>query len=318
MSARFIKFIQSEETLSLLKNYPHAFLLLSLVASRARRTPDPLRQTNLNEALIGDYKSCGLTRQQYRSALKVLEDLKYLEIVKKIKNGKNSTIKITIGPTIRGTIVRLINSDIWDINSDGCNHQSNHQSNHLATIWQPSGNHEQERIRMNKNDKKEPTLPFLSEIAQHLSTLELCLGSVGFSIERMKSDWLEGKIKSRSLEALLKYAEKIAWGFHGKIMDENSRKKENELRGIESKSDKSESENRDRLINHNRAEALLFAREQPNGVKVVPRDTYLEIIDSRGFKTLSYASSYEEWRSATGNYLKVLDSGWEGEAVDEK
>ncbi len=157
MSDRFIKFIPGQRADWLQENYPNAFLLLTLIAKRARRYSGHIDEFEIGWALLGDHKSAGLTRQQYRTSLDFLEEKKFLEIVHKGKNDKKSTIKSTIKRTINGTIVKLIDSTIWDINPEHDNHQINHQTNPRLTIAQPSPNHEQERrkkeIRKNKEKK---------------------------------------------------------------------------------------------------------------------------------------------------------------------
>lgn len=111
---------RSDETLALLSS-PNAFALLTIVAIRARRT-DIFNINNLKpgEALIGDYASCGLTRQQYRTALSKLKKWKF----------------ITTKATNKGTIATLVDTRIYDINKDDSNQQDNHQ----ATTEQPSSN----------------------------------------------------------------------------------------------------------------------------------------------------------------------------------
>ena len=68
----FIKLNRGPETLELL-NDPNAFILLTVIALRARRT-DEFNVHNLRsgEALIGDYAKYGLTHRQYRTAMKRL------------------------------------------------------------------------------------------------------------------------------------------------------------------------------------------------------------------------------------------------------
>lgn len=156
----FVKLIRSDHTEFLVSEWPHAFLLLTLIAYRALREDDPIRGLIAGDALLGDYKSCGLTRQQYRTALKKLEEFGYIEI---ITNGKSffkrekSTIKITI----TGTLVNIKNSKVYDINKNTFNHQSNQQ----LTNSQPTANHEQEykedkNIEIKeKNIKKEKQVP---------------------------------------------------------------------------------------------------------------------------------------------------------------
>jgi len=55
----------------LLRHHPKAFLLLALIARRARHNPDVFSPFKLEvgEALIGDFKSCGLTYKEYRTNL---------------------------------------------------------------------------------------------------------------------------------------------------------------------------------------------------------------------------------------------------------
>ena len=108
---------------------PDCFILLTQIAQRAKRTNDfNIHNLKLGEALIGDYKNIGLTRQQYRTATKKLENWQF----------------ITIKTTNKGTIATLINTDVFDINV-------NLPTNNL-TIKQPSSNHQ---ATTNKNDKNE-------------------------------------------------------------------------------------------------------------------------------------------------------------------
>jgi hypothetical protein len=169
---RFIKLIPSQESEYLVLKYPNAFLLLTVIAMRARRThghPDGLK---VGECHIGDYQSCGITRQQYRTALTVLCDRGIVEIVETCRSRKKDTDtpplspplfctpptvqtgnvqKSTKGSTTRGTLVRLLTTDVYDINAE----DPNQQTNHRPTTDQPPTNHEQERTRKKKNGKKE-------------------------------------------------------------------------------------------------------------------------------------------------------------------
>lgn len=128
----FYKAIRSRDHEELLRR-PNEYALLSLIAYRARRTNgfsvDNLRP---GEALIGDYEACGLTRRKYRTALENLKKWGFL----------------TIKPTNKGTIARLINSNIFDINPERCGHQTDHR----PTIDRPSTDH---RPATNKNVKNE-------------------------------------------------------------------------------------------------------------------------------------------------------------------
>ena len=115
MAERFIKFIPSEEYLYLLKHHPNALLLLIQIASRARRIighPDGL---NPYEAFIGDYKEAGIeTEKKYRTAKKILIDRGHLKIIETCRNRK----KGATGMATIGTKVKLLRSDVFDINSE--------------------------------------------------------------------------------------------------------------------------------------------------------------------------------------------------------
>ena len=149
---RFIKFIPGEKATYLRQNHPSAFLLLNLIAERARRTPNHIDGLLVGDAMLGDHKLAGLTRQQYRTALEKLTDLNMIEIVhngKKFLKREKSTIKLTIV----GMLVNLKDSSIWDINSE----EINQHINQRATNEQPTSNHKEERKRKKKKEKEEDT-----------------------------------------------------------------------------------------------------------------------------------------------------------------
>jgi len=121
-AAGFIKLMRDAEVVpELLRDMP-AMHLLTVVAYRARRTNgfhcDGLEP---GEALVGDYAQYGMTRQQYRSALKRLEKWEFA----------------TFRPTTMGTIAKLADSRIYDINGD----DTNQQTNQRPTNDQPTANH---------------------------------------------------------------------------------------------------------------------------------------------------------------------------------
>src|SRR5438874_12837877 len=97
----FLKLMRSPESLELLHSDPLAFTLLTVIAQRARwRTAFDVRGLNFGEALIGDYKEMGLSRQQYRTRLDRL-----------VKCGF-----VTIRATPKGTIAKLTSTAVFDIN----------------------------------------------------------------------------------------------------------------------------------------------------------------------------------------------------------
>jgi len=118
------------EGLELLEASPSAFLLLVLIAFRARRTGSTYstHKLKMNEAVIGDHETIGLTRQQYRGAMEKLE--KYgLAVFKRDK---------------RGTIATLISTAIFDINAESGEDAFNDKQpfqNLLGAIQQPTDKH---------------------------------------------------------------------------------------------------------------------------------------------------------------------------------
>ena len=142
MSERFIKLIPSEESNWLLLNHGNAFLVLTLIATRARRLnghPDGLIA---GDAIISASDLSSLSRQNFRTALDKLVEFGYIKI---ISNGKRffESRKSTIKLTIKSMLVNLLKSTIYDINSESNNQQINQQ----LTNSQPTANHKQERRR---------------------------------------------------------------------------------------------------------------------------------------------------------------------------
>lgn len=152
MTERFLKLILSAELDYLQENHPNAFLLLILIAKRARRYDGNPDELVIGEAYIGDYEKAGIaTRQQYRTALDVLTMRSHIIKVETCRTRQKSTT----GSTTKGTKVKILRSDVCDINPE----YNNHLINHRATTDQPPTNHEQERTRKNKKEKKEQQPP---------------------------------------------------------------------------------------------------------------------------------------------------------------
>jgi len=149
----FVKLNRTEETEYILKHHPNAYLLLSLIAIRARRSPNFLKDLDLCEAMIGDYKSCGLSHQQSRTALKYLED--------------NNLIHTCA--TNKGTVVKLINSDVFDINVIETNKQSTNQN---APHQHADNKPPNTKSTTNKNDKNIKNERIKEERRKHTSEFE--------------------------------------------------------------------------------------------------------------------------------------------------
>ena len=101
----FVMLYRGEEVDDLMR-HPNAFTLLSLIALRARYANSArLDGLKIGQALIGDWEATGLTRGQYRAALKRLVAHGYITTlgVRSLKEGK------------RGTIATITNDSIYSI-----------------------------------------------------------------------------------------------------------------------------------------------------------------------------------------------------------
>jgi hypothetical protein len=96
--------MKNKDTTELSTKAPNAFLLLTQIALRAKRTNDfNVHGLTTGQALVGDYKTIGLTERKYRTAKAQLESWGFA----------------TFKGTNKGTIANLINTKIYDINEDG-------------------------------------------------------------------------------------------------------------------------------------------------------------------------------------------------------
>ncbi len=140
MVKRFLKYIPGPDA--------------DFVATRARREEGVADGLQIGECFVGDHQIIGLTRQNYRTALKFLEANGYIKIVETSKSNQklttDLTISLTIKPTTASTKVSLCDSRVWDINSEVANHQPNHQPNQAA-------NHKEEE---NTRRRKKNTTSF--------------------------------------------------------------------------------------------------------------------------------------------------------------
>jgi hypothetical protein len=100
----FIKAYRNPDALALLRSNKNAFCLLYVIALRARRCRDGFNEHHLapGEAFLGDFESYGMTEKQYRVAKKFLQ-----------KHGYAAFRRAS-----RGTVAKLIDSSIFDINAE--------------------------------------------------------------------------------------------------------------------------------------------------------------------------------------------------------
>lgn len=138
MEKGFIKKINNSKNFyELIKRRPTAYVLLSLIADRAKRqSEDNFNDLKIGQCYIGDYKTYGVTEQVYRT------DKLYLE------KWHFSTFK----GTGKGTIATLHDNSIFDINP--------------RTDQRPVQRTANGQLTTNKNDKNEKreTAPLLSKL----------------------------------------------------------------------------------------------------------------------------------------------------------
>jgi len=113
---------------------PNEFTLLAVIATRACREDSPILGLKKGQAMIGDYRNYGMSRQQYRTALSNLQ----------------SNQLITITSTTKGTIATLIDTGIFDINKVEGKPKHNQPSTTNPTPEQPLT-----RSKKNNKEKEE-------------------------------------------------------------------------------------------------------------------------------------------------------------------
>lgn len=127
----FIQLNRSPELQSLIKVRHTAFVLLTMIALRARRTNDEyFDDLQIGEAYLGDYESYGVTESVYRADKKFLEKYKL----------------VTFKPTTKGTIARLVSTDYFNINAE--------ESTNTPSPYQHSNPDHTTTNNKEKNDNK--------------------------------------------------------------------------------------------------------------------------------------------------------------------
>jgi len=168
MNDGFIKLNRSKETEKLIKDDPNAFLLLTVIALRANRTNTPNdKGLSQGEALVGDYKNYGMSRQEYRGAI--------LRLRSNHQNNHQNNHQISTRATTKGTIVKLTNSSIYDINQEAEQPtkppDSNQQDNQTATTNKKLKKHKEVRERV--KGFQPPTEKEVSEYAKSINFTNL-------------------------------------------------------------------------------------------------------------------------------------------------
>lgn len=167
----------------LLIQKPNAFRLLLIIADRARRKnghPDGLK---IGQCQLGDYESYGLTEREYRTAKEILVSRKIVKICETSRTRKKSTN----GTTTSGTLVQLLDSRIWDINSE----TTDERIDERPTNDRRTTDDEQEGIRKNKKEKEGlPPTPSSPKI-KFRELVELTLGEHDSLLSKHGQEFLD-------------------------------------------------------------------------------------------------------------------------------
>jgi uncharacterized phage protein (TIGR02220 family) len=133
--------------------------LLTILAKRARRSPDLVTGLGVGEAYLGDVLRYGMTERGYRTAKKNLEKFNLA----------------TFKGTNKGTIGKLLNTSVYDINADESDEQSDEQatSDRRASDERPTTNKKDKKEKKDKNER----IKDLSEAKRIINYLNTKIGS---------------------------------------------------------------------------------------------------------------------------------------------
>ena len=113
--SRFIKYFPTEKAAWLRQYHPNVFLLLTMVAEKAKRTKKNSSNGLIQgDAILGSYEEAGLSRKEYRNAIDKGVELHLWEIVWNFKNPKQQ--KRAIKGAIKNIVLNLLDNSVWDIN----------------------------------------------------------------------------------------------------------------------------------------------------------------------------------------------------------
>lgn len=192
MGESWIKLHRTPCTRELLRE-KDAFHLLTVIALRAKRTMDfNVEGLKLGEALIGDHRNYQMTRQEYRTAMKKLKKWGFA----------------TFRTTNKGTIAKLINKRIYDINEESQQPPEQPSANHQATSQQPSNNHRPTTNKNDKNEKKEEEKDNKSPPGLKLSSEQIAARNllIRYGVAEAVASLLVCEHTPESLEAAVKNA----------------------------------------------------------------------------------------------------------------
>ena len=196
----FIKLIRSDKTFSLLKR-DNDFRLLCFIAMRVSRNGNEIEGLEPGEAKMGDYQNYGMSRQQYRTALKNLKKFNFL----------------TTKATNNGTIVKLVNTEVLDVNVNDTNQQVNHPiqptANQQATNSQPASN---QQPTTNKKEKIKEDKELKNVESENAFKLEIWKFKNDYDHELLKKFYLHFSEWNRS-KTKMKFESEKTWELNKRL-----------------------------------------------------------------------------------------------------
>lgn len=145
--AGFVKAMRSDEA-AFLDTNPLANHVLNVIARRARRSPCLLTGLQIGECFVG-HKGLGLSEQQYRTVKKNLQKWGFVEFK---KAGRL---------TDRGTVAKLLNSDVYAINEiDPNGRPTEDQRKTNGSLTEDQRQTKNVRSEEGKNGKKQDSTPY--------------------------------------------------------------------------------------------------------------------------------------------------------------
>jgi hypothetical protein len=177
--AGFVKAMRSDEAAFLDAN-PLANHVLNVIARRARRSPCPLTGLQIGECFVG-HKGLGLSEQQYRTVKKNLTKWGFAEFK---KAGR---------ATDRGTVAKLLDSKVYDINETDPNGRATEDQR--KPNGRPTEGQRQTKNVIKKECKKQDSTPYQAVLDSYHERLPM-LPRVNKLTDARKK-----KIKARWAEA---------------------------------------------------------------------------------------------------------------------
>jgi len=184
----WFKAVRGTEPLDLIRANPNAYALAAVIAHRARwHEGFNAYGLGLGEALLGDYKAYGLTRQKYRTAMRQLKKWGFA----------------TFTPTKKGTTAKLTDTRLFDVFPSSPNHPANQR----PTSSQPTANHqvttnEEHKNKEHKNqeqqEKERPRSPSNSKF-------------IPPTVEQVKSEAEKIKLPETEAERFFDHYESNGW-----------------------------------------------------------------------------------------------------------